>query len=296
LLIARLLTGIGVGVVVSAGMASVIDLGGPTGQRQASLIASVAIVTGVGPLLAGGLAQAVRDPIPLIFAVEFVCLVTAAIVVAILPIGRPASATEPHRRFSLPSIPSFNRRHLAIGTGVFAPAITVTAFILSLGPSLLSHILGVSSPLIAGGMGGAIFFSATASQFAIQRLSVRRILLLGTTGTVSAILMLIVAVQLSSAGALILAAVLGGCGLGLGQLGGLTLIGLHVPPNRRAEAGAILNIGGYLPAGALPIATGFLIDHVGITRGTLDFAILLAVAAMIGGVQVLRRIAVEAAD
>ncbi|MEK1854253.1 MAG: hypothetical protein AAAC48_20900 [Phyllobacterium sp.] len=44
------------------------------------------------------------------------------------------------------------------------------------------------------------------------------------------------------------AAVFAGAGQGLGQLEGLTLIGTHVPTNRRAEANAVLNIGGgYVP-------------------------------------------------
>ncbi|MDQ3157636.1 MAG: MFS transporter, partial [Actinomycetota bacterium] len=46
LLIARFLTGIAVGVVVSAGLAAVVDLGGPDRHRQASLTASVSMVLG----------------------------------------------------------------------------------------------------------------------------------------------------------------------------------------------------------------------------------------------------------
>jgi len=44
LAVARLLTGIAVGVMVSAGMASVGDLGGTRRRRQAALLASVAMV------------------------------------------------------------------------------------------------------------------------------------------------------------------------------------------------------------------------------------------------------------
>ncbi|WP_205516746.1 hypothetical protein [Paenibacillus sp. SYP-B3998] len=63
-----------------------------------------------------------------------------------------------------------------------------------------------------------------------------------------------------------------GTGQGLGQLGGLTLIGLHVPEHRRAEANAILNIGGYIPAAVLPICTGYLIDAKGLAVGATAFA------------------------
>lgn len=48
LVAARFLTGIAVGVIVSAGMAAVVDVGGPARHRQASLAASVAMVLGAG--------------------------------------------------------------------------------------------------------------------------------------------------------------------------------------------------------------------------------------------------------
>lgn len=69
-----------------------------------------------------------------------------------------------------------------------------------------------------------------------------------------------------------------------GQLGGLTLIGLHVPGERRAEANAVLNIGGYIPAGLMPMATGLVIDWAGLTTGAASFALVLAAVAVAGGV------------
>ncbi|WFN13497.1 MFS transporter [Burkholderia contaminans] len=61
---ARLLTGIAVGVIVSAGMAAVIDLAGSE-RRKAALLASVAMVfgAGLGPLLAGTAAQTAAHPV-----------------------------------------------------------------------------------------------------------------------------------------------------------------------------------------------------------------------------------------
>lgn len=62
LAVARLLTGISVGVIVSAGMASVADLGGSERRRQAALLASVAMVlgAGLGPLLPAALRKRSR--------------------------------------------------------------------------------------------------------------------------------------------------------------------------------------------------------------------------------------------
>ncbi|TFC30672.1 MFS transporter [Cryobacterium sp. TMT1-3] len=295
LVIARFLTGVAVGVIVSAGMAAVVDLGGPARRRQASLAASVAMVfgAGLGPLLSGLFAQRMATPAPVIFAVEFVLLATALAIAIFLPLRRPPasqSADTAEARFSLhlPSVPKRNQRHLAYGIAVFAPGITATSFVLSLGPSLLSNLLNASSPLVAGGMACAMFLAATGVQFAVRRVPVRSILLLGSGATLAAMAALIIAVNAALSSILILSALLAGIGQGLGQLGGLTLIGTHVPDSHRAEANAVLNIGGYIPAGLLSVATGYLINAIGLSAGTTLFAAVLATAAITGGILVRR--------
>jgi MFS family permease len=290
--IARFLTGIAVGVIVSAGMASVGDLGGDSRRRQAALLASVAMVfgAGLGPLLAGGLAQSMRQPIVTIFGIELVVLLSALAVTFWLPLRRPDTSGSGPLRIRLPSVPAVNRRDLALGISIFGPGITATSFVLALGPSLLSRLLNVHSPLIAGGMACAMFLTATGVQFAVRQWSVRSILLGGATAIGLAMLSLGLAINAAIAPALIVAALLAGAGQGLGQLGGLTLISLNVPDTRRAEANAVLNIGGYIPAGILPVATGYMIDFFGMSIAATAFATVLAAAAILGALFVRRSI------
>lgn len=292
--IARFLTGIAVGVIVSAGMAAVVEMGGADRRRQASLVASVAMVfgAGLGPLLAGTMAQLFRHPIVPTFAIELAVLASAVAVAGILPLRKISHHADGsmHRpaKLHLPTVPAQNRRHLAWGIAVFAPGITATSFVLSLGPSLLAKLLDVRSPLIAGGMACAMFLTATGVQFIVSRLHLRSIFLLGAVSTILAMLSLSVAIYTSVTALLVIAALFAGAGQGLGQLGGLTLIGTHVPDNHRAEANAVLNIGGYIPAGLLPVATGYLIDAVGFGVGATVFAAALACAAAMAGIFVLR--------
>lgn len=290
LAVARLLTGISVGVIVSAGMASVADLGGGERRRQAALLASVAMVlgAGLGPLLAGGAAQAVAHPVALVFGIEFLVLLSALVIAWRLPLGRPARATGNVARLHLPSVPAMNRRHVAAGIGVFGPGITATSFVLALGPSLLARLLEVRSPLLAGGMACTMFLAATGVQFAVRHWSVRALFMAGTAATVLSMGALCGAVHMLSAPVLVAAALFAGVAQGLGQLGGLTLIGLHVPDTRRAEAIAVMNIGGYLPAGLLPVMTGYAIDFFGLAAGATAFAIALALIALGAGCMVFR--------
>jgi MFS family permease len=278
LVAARFLTGIAVGVMVSAGMAAVMDMGGKHRRRQAALAASVAMVlgAGLGPLLAGTLAQALARPIPPIFGLVLTLLLSAlAIAVTSLPApSRDKNVIRP-RRMSLPSVPPQNRMDLAMGIAVFAPGITATSFMLSLGPTLLSNSLHVGSPLVAGGTACLMFMSATGVQFLVKKLPIRTVLLLGAAATVLSMATTISAIYTSAPALLFIAAILAGMGQGQGQLGGLTLIGLKVPDQHRAQANSLLNIGGYIPAGLLPVGTGFLIDAVGLAVGTAIFAVVL---------------------
>ncbi|WP_215054020.1 MFS transporter [Arthrobacter sp. ISL-28] len=284
--LARFLTGIAVGVIVSAGMAAVVDLGGPARKRQASLAASVAMVlgAGLGPLLAGTFAQISPDPVLPLFTTELIILASALVVAGTLPLKghRERAALEDATKgvWRLPQVPHQYQMHLLYGMVMFAPGITATSFVLSLGPSLLAKLLNVSSPLIAGSMACIMFLTATGVQLAVSRLCVRTIFLLGSTATIAAMITLVIAVNASQAAFLVISAALAGAGQGLGQLGGLTLIGTQVPGTYRAEANSILNIGGYISAGLIPVATGFLIDGAGLGTGATAFATILTAASI----------------
>jgi MFS family permease len=314
LIAARFLSGAAVGAIVSAGMAAVVDVGGPQRKRQAALAASVAMVlgAGLGPLLAGALAQGMAQPAQAIFGIEFVLLVSALAVAMALPLPvpppSPSTSTSPLPLASpvprapvsapsatglrLPSVPRRNRRDLALGIAVFAPGLAATSFVLSLGPALLARLLHVDSPLVAGGMACLMFMSATGVQFVVRQLPVRTILLLGAAATVLAMGTMIWAVHAAQPALLMAAAVLAGMGQGQGQLGGLTAIGTNVPDQHRAQANALLNIGAYIPAGLLPVGAGYLIDHAGMAAGATTFSLVLMAAAAAGaGFVYLRRLA-----
>lgn len=288
LIVARLFTGIAVGAVVSAGMAAVTDVAGPERKRLAALLASCAMVfgAGLGPLLAGLLSELAPAPTGTVFAVEAVLLAGAVLVVLRMPVRRPESRGR-GAWIRVPAVPRGNGRQLALGIAVFAPGITATSFVLSLGPSLLSGLLGSTDRILAGAMAFGMFLAATGVQFAVQRLRRRTVLTAGATATALSMVTLVVAVHTGTLTALVLAALLAGAGQGMGQLGGLSLLNAGVPPQRLAEANAALNVGGYLPAGLLPVSAGYLSDAVGLTTGATVFGAVLLGLAVLGGLVVL---------
>jgi len=279
LVAARFLTGVAVGTGVAAGMAAVVEAGGSERKRQASQAASIAMVVGagLGPLLAGTLAQLIAQPAPAIFITELLLIATALIVLMTRPsshVGRAGLA------WRLPTVQAQYRMDIASGVAVFAPGLSATSFVLALGPALLSKLLHVSSPLVAGGTACLMFMSATGAQLALKHLPIRTILQLGAGATALAMIAVTTAIHTEAPALLLLAAVLGGMGQGLGQLGGLSAIGVRVPDTQRAQAISLLNIGAYIPAGLLPVACGFLIDRIGMEAGATAFAAVLFLGAL----------------
>ncbi|MFE8962396.1 MFS transporter [Streptomyces iakyrus] len=288
LIVARLFTGIAVGAVVSAGMAAVTDVAGPERKRLAALLASCAMVfgAGLGPLLAGLLSETLPAPTVTVFVVEAVLLLTAVLTVLRMPVRRPATRGK-GAWVRVPGVPHGNGIQLALGIAVFAPGITATSFVLSLGPTLLTELLGTTSRIVAGAMAFVMFLAATGVQFAVQKLPRRTILTAGAMSTTFSMAALIAAVHASSVALLVASALLAGAGQGMGQLGGLSLLNSTVPAQRLAEANAALNVGGYIPAGLLPVSTGYLMDAVGLPAGATLFGTVLMGLAVVGGLVVL---------
>ncbi|MFI6047774.1 MFS transporter [Nocardia sp. NPDC051321] len=283
LAVARLLTGIAVGAAVSAGMAAVTDMGGPSRKRLAALAASSAMVLGAGfgPLLSGVLSETVPGPTVTIFVLEIALLASAFVVVARLDLPKGVGGRGPWIR--IPAVAPGGRTAVLLGIAVFAPGITSTSFVLSLGPSLLAHLLGATNRVLAGGLAFVMFLGANGIQFAVRRMRVRTILLGGAVATAASMLPLVLSLQLSSLALFAASAVLAGIGQGLGQFGGLTAISASVPADRLAEANAAQNVGGYIPAAVLPLSAGFLSDAIGLTGGATVFGIVVAAAAIVGG-------------
>ncbi|PSL01807.1 putative MFS family arabinose efflux permease [Haloactinopolyspora alba] len=286
LALARTLSGVTVGAFLSAGLAAVSDLAPAGSKRLGGLVASASMVGGaaLGPMLSGILSETLPGPTVGVFVLQIALLVTAFPVVLRMPLHRPAAHVAGTGRPRIPSAPRPHRRGLLLGLGVFAPAITATGFVLSLGPSLLADLLHTSNRTVAGGTIFILFAAATGVQFAARGLTVPTLFRLGATLTVSGMTTLILAVPTGSVTLVLVAAVLAGLGQGSAQLGALGTLSSRIPSARLAEANAALTAGGYLMAGALPVGAGYLSDAVGLAAGTTAFGVTVAILVTAGAV------------
>ncbi|MGH3586381.1 MAG: MFS transporter [Pseudonocardia sp.] len=291
LVVARLLVGIAVGIVVTAGMAAVVDLSDPGGHDAAAVLASIAMVfgAGLGPLIGGIVFQLTDEPVVPVFALNIVLLLVALAGYPGLRLPGPAAGSTGFPWPRLPHVAPRHRSRLRGGVSMFAPGLTATSFVLSLGPSLLVLALGATSPILAGGLACLMFLAATGSQLALSRLAVPRLFALGSASIVLAMVAVVLTLRTQSVIPFAVAVVLAGGAQGLGQLGGLRLIARHVADHERAEANAALNIGAYVPAAVLTVATGYAVGVWGMHAAATVLAALLAGLGVVLGVPAVRR-------
>ncbi|OZC55894.1 hypothetical protein CH267_12840 [Rhodococcus sp. 06-621-2] len=299
LLPARVLTGVAVGAALTAGLAATVDLAPGSRKRTAALIGSMSLVfgAGAGPLLSGVAASELRSPQTPAFSVVLILALVALVVAIRLPLRRRTDKSASPRGISWPSVPRNNRRHLLWGIATFAPGVTSTSFVLSLGPAVLADGLGHSEPLLPGLTAFVMFLFASVTQLALSKRSTRTHLLLSSLAAVASMTALVCSLTLwPSPIVFALAAVTAGAAQSFGQLAGITLIATHVVDNRRAEANAALNIAGYFPAGLLAVVTGFAVDALGLAPAVFAFAVIVGSSAAVSLVLVRRSTAQCSAD
>ncbi len=87
LLLGRVLSGFSAGIFTGTATATLVDLAGPERRSRATLIATVANIggLGLGPLLAGLVAQWGTNPLRLTFWIDLALLVPAVLAVLALP-------------------------------------------------------------------------------------------------------------------------------------------------------------------------------------------------------------------
>jgi predicted MFS family arabinose efflux permease len=290
LLLGRLMTGMAVGPVAGTATTYLIELR-VRQDPNASVIHARNIGTsvnvgalGIGPLVAGCLAQWVREPLTIPYLL-FVALGAIALIVL---------ATAPETGAPTPSA-QVGRRPRPARVPVPAAAATLAAFsanglFAGLAGLFLATTLGHPSHALAGATLFLVFSAGVAAQLATSRLRAGRVLALGTISMLIGLALLVTSVRLSTPSlALFLIAVIGG-GAGAVFKGTTGLVlAAAAPEDRLAMTSQLL----------IALFTGLSIPVIGagvaLARGAsapdtvLGFAILVALGVAGAGWALLER-------
>lgn len=297
LLVARCLTGLGVGAFTSTATAWLAELHAAhrprATARRAQVISTASNMWGfgVGTVVSGALAQWIAHPLTVPYVVFVIALVVGLLFVLAAPETRPATTPRPRYRPQRVSVPRHARgRYLAAAIGMLVTYAALGLFS-SLSPSYLAGPLQRPSAALAGAVTFVVFSSAVAGLLATSTVGVHRTLATGLPILPVGLLLLVAAVWLPapSLTAFLAGGVVIGLGGGLVFRGTLSTVVALAAENARAEALAGLFVAGYLGATVPVIGLGLLMRYSTPQISLLVFAAVLALAVLASAPTLLRR-------
>jgi MFS family permease len=287
LLVARVVSGLGVGLVTATAMAWLAELHShhrpAAAGRRAEVVAVAANLGGIGagPLAAGVLAQWVGAPLTVPFAVFLVLLAAAALLVALTPETRETGATQTPYRPQRVSVPAHARGAFFGASGAAFAGFAAFGLFTSLAPQFLAGVFGDRSRALAGAAAFLVFAAAAAAQVVLAAWSRRRLIQLGAAGMLTGAALLVIAVWLASPSLALF--LIGGAvlGAGAGSLfkGSVMTVAAIADDDHRAEALAGLFLAGYAGLAVPVIGLGGLTQVV-----APRVALLLFAGALVAGV------------
>jgi MFS family permease len=237
LFLARVLSGFGIPLAAGAGTAWVAELC-DNRCTGASLTAGFTLAgLGLGPFLAGILAQFTREPLTL----PFLALMVLALAAAVITLLVPETVKRPVRRLRELSLRPRIGVPRALIAAFTAPAITAFAtfsllgFYSALTPSLLEEALHLHSHAISGGIIFELYAVAALVLVLTQWLSARAAMLAGLALLIPALALLALAPRDHSLPLLLVGSAVGGAAVGFGYRGSLQLVNELAPGTHRAE-------------------------------------------------------------
>ncbi|MGZ4331167.1 MAG: MFS transporter [Solirubrobacteraceae bacterium] len=297
LLVARVLSGLGVGAATATATVWLAELEARrrpgAGSHRAQIVSTAANLggLGLGGLLAGAIAQWVGHALTVPFLVLVGALLIGLVAIALAPETRMAASPRPRYRPQRVSVPSQSRgRFFAAGTAV---AITFAVFglITSLAPSFLARTLNEPSHALAGAVSFALFGTAALAQTLTGSRSPHQLLAAAIPVLLFGIGLLTLAVWVPSPsfGIFLAGDLVAGVGAGLMFKGAIETVTEISLPERRAEAIAGFFLAAYIGLAGPVIGLGAL-TQIASTRvsllvfsGLFAIGIFAATPALLGG-------------
>jgi len=277
---ARAVQGLAVGMISGAAAAALVELDPSPNEHRAALFAALAQAggSGLGPILAGMLAE--WAPAPRVLAFGLVGAVTAGCAIAVLAIPEPVTPRAGAWRIQRPGVPPAIRV-LFVRIGITgAAAWAVMALFLSVVPSYAARLLDTTNLALLGAISGLPLAASCAAQLGARITSRERAQATGLVLLAAGLAALVAAFPLHSLPVLLAAAVLAGAGHGIAFLGAQSQLNAAAPPDRRGEVNAAFYTCIYLGVAVSVIGTGLLTLRTSLSTAVTAFAAAIGAIAL----------------
>jgi hypothetical protein len=279
LFIARIISGLAVGIGSGAATAWITEFTPPERRARAA-----AVMTGfnfiglaLGPLLAGALAEYAPHPIRLPFAAYLLILALTGALVATRP-ETVAARSKPTFKVRLGLPEGIGAAFIAPAASGFA-AMAVVGFYAALGPTIIRHDLHITNRALASAIVAELFLVAAGLTFATRDWPARKTMLAGLAATPVGMALLVAAQRLESLSMLLLGTAVCGVVGALGYRGGLAVANSLAPPERRAEVASAFFVCCFCGNAVPIIGVGALTLAASARIADLAFAITVSIIA-----------------
>ena len=296
LLLARVLSGISIGLTLSTATAYLAELHARHRPQAPGIRAQVTATTvnmgglGVGALVAGLFAQRVGDPLTAPYVLFLIAALLALVAVALSPETRKPVGPRPRYRPQRVSLPAEAR-------GEFY-ASALSAFIVFAAMGLFAGLAGLflvvvlhhPSHALAGATLFAVFSAAVIAQLATMSWPRRRLLAAGMAAVLLGLAAVVTAVWLSapSLALFIIGGAVTGAGGGAIFKGAVATVIDISPPENRAEALAGTYLGAFVGLSVPIVGAGVALAEGASPRVTLlAFAIAVAIGIVASAIKLL---------
>jgi len=282
--LARFLSGIASGVVVSYGAATLTAHYAARGKVNGHRVAALSITAGLalGPVMGGAFIDLVIKPAVSVFVVEGILLLGAGVAVALIrpavpapPLFRPAAPANPVRgRISSGARPP----QLSLALAVFTTCGIVCSIHMSVGSVYLASELGIHAGLAAGGMVSMVFAAGFLIQLALTWSSLQAKSYWAMALGISGAAVLGYGILAASVPAVFASAVLSGASQGASQLAAMSIAREYLRDHDLTTGFVRLNVFGYSAGAATVLLAGALVPAMGLSGAiTLICAVALAI-------------------
>ena len=290
LLIARIVSGVSIGLTTGAATAYLTELhvgaGGSPAGRRPQVVATAANLGGIalGPLGAGLLAQFAPVPLVTPYVVFGGLLAVFALLIALAPETASRPDPRPAWRPQRVAIPAHARGAFFAATAAAAAAFAVYGVFNSLVPGFLAGTMHETSYAVAGAVAFSAFASGAVAQIALGPAGNATTLKLSVPVLFAGLALFTIGMWLPSLPVFVTGGIVTGAGGGLVFRGSLVAAASTAPPGSRAEVLAGFFLGAYVGLSAPVIALGVATEYAA-PRDVMLVFVVLAAAAVAAGVR-----------
>jgi MFS family permease len=295
LLAGRLLSGLAAGLFTGTATATLLDLAPDEDRGRATVVATVVNMggLGLGPLLAGLIAEYGPAPLRVTYVVDLALLAPALVWVYRAPETVPQRSAVRRPSFALPR--EVRRIFAQAALSGFAGFVVLGTFT-AVSPAALSEVLHESSHAVVGLVVFLVFGSSTLGQLGMRAFSTRTALPTGAALLTLGAVLIAAALWQESLAVLIVGGALAGLGQGLGFRAGMAAVNAATPADRRAAVTSVFFTVLYIGISLPVVGIGVAADAAGLRTAGIGAALAVAALEAIAAVSLVLRPAENGVD